>query len=347
MISSISQGAAAMQKKLSAFLLLSFLVAGSLAARQTSQPWVSYTPPSGKFTVLFPTGPKVDHQTTNDGGLITEVDTYLSRDAGAFFVNYMHLNPKANLSPDAALKAAQDGLIQSGGAKLLTSTKSEFVRGPNDRLPALEFTGETDAAAMKGSQIFDTDHIYTLATICPKGQDCSAAVTKFLSSFKLHPTTQPAKDTWINFNSTEGKFSALFPVAPNPTHQTVNPEGQTIQVNNVVVKDNDMLVGVTYTDYDPATTYPVESGMKAEQDALLKGLNVTLLTSTRTDFPRGATEKLPSLEFTAASSDQNLKATVIVDDHRVYIVAFICPKTKNCSAETQKFFSSFHLTPKD
>jgi hypothetical protein len=277
---------------------------------------------------------------------MTEVDTYLSSDKGIFFVNYMHLNPKANLSADDALRTAQEGLLQIGPVKSLTSTRTEFVRGPNDRLPMLEFTGETDASAMKGSLIFDTDHIYTLATLCPKGQDCSAAVTKFLTSFKLNPTKQPT-ETWINFNSTEGKFSALFPVAPNPTHQTVNPEGQTIQVNNVVVKDNDMLMGVTYTDYDPATTYSIESGMKAEQDALLKGLNVTVLTSTRTEFPRGSTEKLPSLEFTAASNEQSLKAIVIVDDHRVYIVAFICPKTKNCSSETQKFFSSFHLTAKD
>jgi hypothetical protein len=336
-----------MHKKIPALLLLSSLMAASLAARQAPQPWVSYTPPSGKFTAFFPTEPKVDHQNTNDGGLMTEVDTYLSSDKGIFSINYMHLNPKANLSADAALKTAQDGLLQTGGAKLLTSTRTEFVRGPNDRLPMLEFTAENNATAVRGSAIFDADHIYTLAVLCSKGQDCSASATKFLSSFKLNPTTQQAKDTWINFNSTEGKFSAQFPVAPNPTHQTVNTEGQTMQVSNLVVKDNDMLMGVTYTDYDPNTTYPVESGMKAEQDALLKGLNVTLLTSTRTESPRGSTEKLPSLEFTAASNDQNLKATVIVDDHRVYIVAFVCPKAKNCSNETQKFFGSFKLTPKN
>jgi len=335
-----------MRRKLPPFLLLSFLMAASLQARQAPQPWITYTPPSGKFTALFPTEPKVDHQNTNDGGLMTEVDTYLSSEKGIFFVNYIHLNPKSNLSADAALKSAQDGLIQSGGARLLTSTKAEFVRGPNDRLPMLKFTAETNASAMKGSLIFDTDHIYTLATLCPKGQDCSAAVTKFLSSFKLNPTKQTA-DSWINFNSIEGKFSARFPVEPSPTHQTVTNNGQTMQVNNVVVKDNDMLMGVTYTDYDPNTTYPVESGMKAEQDSLLKGLNVALLDSTRTEFPRGSIEKLPSLEFTAASNDQNVRAVVIVDVLRVYIVAFICPKTKDCSAATDKFFSSFKLAPRD
>src|SRR5579864_1791093 len=310
MISSISQGATAMQKKLSAFLLLSIFAAASLTARQAAQPWVAYTPPSGKFTALFPTEPKAGHQTINDGGLITEVDTYISSEKGIFFVNYMHLNPKATVSADAALKTAQDGLLQTGGAKLLTSTRTEFARGPNDRLPMLEFTGETSTTAVKGSAIFDTDHIYTLATLCPKVQNRSAAVTKFFSSFKLNPATHQPTDTWIKFNSSEGKFSALFPIEPKPIHQTVNSEGQTIQVNNVVVKDNDMLVGVTFTDYDPNTTYPVESGMKGEQDALLKGLNATLLTSTRSEFPRGANQKLPSLEFTASSTDQNLRAIV-------------------------------------
>jgi hypothetical protein len=347
MICSISQGAAAMQKKLPAFLFLLLLMAASLAARQAPQPWVTYTPPSGKFTALFPTEPKAEHQTTNDGGLMTEVDTYISSDKGAFFVNYMHLNPKASLSADAALKSAQDGLIQSGGAKLLTSTRSEFVRGPNDRLPMLEFTAETNIAAMKGRFIFDTDHIYTLATICLKGQDCSAAVTKFLSSFKLNPATQPASDTWVKFTSSEGKFSALFPVEPKATHQTINDQGQTIQVNNLLVTVGDMILGVTYTDYDPATTFPVESGMKDDQDTLLKGFNATLVASKRGEFLRGSNEKLPSLEFSGTSTDRNLQGVVIADVRRVYVVALICAKTRDCLAASEEFFGSFTLTPKD
>ena len=91
----------------------------------------------------------------------------------------MHLNPKANLSADAALKIAQDGLLQTGGAKLLASNRANYVRGPNDRLPMLEFTGENDTTAVKGYTILDADHVYTLAMLCGKGQDCSAAVTKF------------------------------------------------------------------------------------------------------------------------------------------------------------------------
>jgi hypothetical protein len=257
------------------------------------------------------------------------------------------LNPKATLSADAALKTAQDGLLQTGGAKLLTSTRSNYVRGPNDRLPMLEFTGETDTTALKGSAIFDTDHIYTLAALCPKGQDCSAAVTKFLSSFKLNPATQQIKETWVKFTSSEGKFSALFPLEPRPDRKTINTEGQTIQVNNFIVTDNDMILGVTYTDYDPNTTYPVESGMKAEQDTLMNGFHATLLTSTQTEFLRGSNEKLPSLEFTGATSNRNLKGVVIVDVHRVYVAASICPKTKEGSAASEKLFSSFRLTPKD
>jgi hypothetical protein len=176
------------QKKFSAYLFLTLLMAASLAARQAAQPWVTYTPPSKNFTAQFPTEPKVDHQTVNDGGPITEVDTYTSiYDGMIFFVNYMRLNPKANLSTDDALKMAQDGMLQAGGAKLLTSNKTEYLRGANDRLPMLEYTGGTDTATVKGNAILDVDHVYTLAMLCGKGQDCSAAVTKFFSSFKLTP----------------------------------------------------------------------------------------------------------------------------------------------------------------
>ncbi len=106
------------------------------------------------------------------------------------------------------------------------------------------------------------------------------------------------------------------------------------------------ILGVTYTDYDPNTTYPVESGMKAEQDNLMKGFNATLLTSTRAEFLRGSDEKLPSLVFSGASSDRDLTG-VIVDVRRVYVVASIVPKTKEGSAASAKFFGSFELTLKN
>jgi len=189
----LRQGAGAMQKKFVAYLILplafSVFMAASLAARQAAKPWVTYTPPAKNFTVQFPVEPKPDHQTLKDGGLITEVFSYISVSSGngIFFVNYMALNPKAAVSADAAMKTAQNGLLQTGGAKLLTSTKSEYVRGPNDRLPMLEFTGESDTTAVKGSAIFDTDHVFTLANLCSKGQDCSVAAKKFFSSFKLTP----------------------------------------------------------------------------------------------------------------------------------------------------------------
>lgn len=78
-------------------------------------------------------------------------------------------------------------MLQAGGAKLLSSNRADYLRGPNDRLPMLEYTGGTDTATVKGSAILDADHVYTVAMLCPKGQDCSAAVTKFFSSFKLTP----------------------------------------------------------------------------------------------------------------------------------------------------------------
>jgi hypothetical protein len=176
-----------MQKRFSACLVLSFLMSMSLAARQAAQPWVTYAPPSKNFTALFPATPKADHQTMNDGGPITEVDTYTSIGNGIFFVNYMHLNPKSALTADAALKTAQDGMLQSGGAKLMSSNRTDFLRGADDRLPMLEFTGETDTTAVSGRAILDADHVYTLATLCQKGQNCSAAVTRFFNSFKLTP----------------------------------------------------------------------------------------------------------------------------------------------------------------
>jgi len=337
-----------MQKKFPAYLLLSLLIAASLAARQAAQPWVTYTPPSGKFTALFPAAPKPGHQTTKTGDLIAEVYTYIASEKGInFLVSYQDLDAKSNPSADLILKNAQDHLLQEGGGKMLTSKRTEFVRSRNDRLPMMEFTGENATLTLKGLVIYDGYTNYTLLTFCPKGQDASVAITKFLTSFKLNPPTQKSNDTWVEFTSSEGKFSALFPREPVPDSKTINTEGQTIQINNFIVTDNDRILGVTYTDYDPNITYPVESGMKAEQDNLMKGFNATMLTSTRTEFPRGTNEKLPSLEFTGASSDRNLKGVVIVDVRRVYVVASICPKTKDCSAASEKFFSSFRLTPKD
>ena len=79
----------------------------------------------------------------------------------------------------------------------------------------------------------------------------------------------------------------------------------------------------------------------------MKGFNATVVASKRGEFLRGTNEKLPSLEFSGTSSDRNMQGVVIVDVRRVYVVAFICPKSKDYSADSEKFFNSFTLTPKD
>jgi hypothetical protein len=176
-----------MQKKFAAYLIASLVVATVHAAQQAPQNWVTYTPPTGRFTAQFPAAPTPDHAAMNDGGLIVTVDTYIASSNGMFFINDMRVNPKATPTADAALKSAEDGMLQTGGAKLLTSSMTNYVRGPNDQLPMLEFTGGTNSTAVSGRAIFDTDHIYTLATLCPKTQDCSAASQKFFNAFKLKP----------------------------------------------------------------------------------------------------------------------------------------------------------------
>jgi hypothetical protein len=375
------QCAATTLKFLTSFKLNSLSVAKTIpapapapavnSARQTPQTWVTYTPPSGKFTAQFPTQPSANHQTTHDGGQNTEVYTYGTSDNGVVLIaSYMDLDANATPSADADLKAVQDNLVRGAGGKVLESTRTEFPRGPNDTLPTLQFTGESDTSSMRGAVIFDAYHIYMLLTLCPKDQQCDASTLKFLTSFKLNPVratksnpapapsptpsaaaphaTQETGNTWVKFTSAEGKFSALFPLQPTPDHKTTNTQGQTIVSNYFLAVDKRVVFGASYTDYDPKATYPVEDGMKAERDALLKGLtggDAKLLTNTRTEFPRGATEKLPSLVFTAATSEQTVKAMVVVDDHRVYIVMVLCPKTMDASADMAKFFSSFKLTP--
>lgn len=178
-----------MQKKLAAYLILALLCAASLTARQAAPAWVTYTPPSKKFTVQFPVAPEADHRALGTG-LFTALDEYISAQHGnVFSINYMAINPKADLSADAVMESARDGLLQVGGAKQLTSAKSQFTRAPNDQLPMLEFTGETDTTAVMGRIIFVTDHIYTLSALCSKKQDSSADAAKFFTSFKLRPRT--------------------------------------------------------------------------------------------------------------------------------------------------------------
>lgn len=182
-----------MQKKLPAYLILALLCAESLTARQADQAWVTYTPPTRKFTVQFPIAPEADHRAIGTG-LFTALDEYISAQHGnVFSINYMAINPKADLSPDAVMESARDGLLQVGGAKQLTSTKSQFTRAPNDQLPMLEFTGETSSTTVMGRVIFVTDHIYTLSALCSKKQDSSADAAKFFASFKLTPSPPPTQ----------------------------------------------------------------------------------------------------------------------------------------------------------
>jgi hypothetical protein len=52
----------------------------------------------------------------------------------------------------------------------------------------------------------------------------------------------------VAYTPPSGKFTALFPTEPKADHQTFQVNSFALTVNNFIVTNNDMILGVTYTE---------------------------------------------------------------------------------------------------
>ncbi len=160
-------------------LAVLFIVAAAAVAQQATEQWVSFSAPDKSFSVLFPDQPRLNE--TKDAHAHNYIWLYAVPGQRVFLAGNTDYDFAFDIEQE--LKADQDNFLKAVHARLVTSKRFEFERGPNDKLQAIEFTGESPDYNFKGGAIVENRRAYVF---CVGGRGTLVASTdKFLSSVTL------------------------------------------------------------------------------------------------------------------------------------------------------------------
>ena len=171
-----------MTKKFPAALFL-LMTAALGAGAQAPAGWVKFSPPGAHFSVLLPSEPKEDTQTSQSphGPYTTHLFSAVSADREVYLVGWVDYDPKFNFGVQAELEANRDNFIKSAQARLLGTTPIKLGAHPG-----IEFKAELPGRADVVSRVFVVGRRpYQLIALTPAGRGPSANVERFFSSFRV------------------------------------------------------------------------------------------------------------------------------------------------------------------
>jgi hypothetical protein len=164
---------------------------------------------------------------------------------------------------------------------------------------------------------------------------------------KLPPSTStPANGPnvnasgWAKFTSQEGRFSVLMPGVPENKVQTMPSEPGPYTTHLFVLKGPRYVFLVGYVDYDPKFNFNRRSEMEMNRDNFIKGVEATLLTTQSMII-----DGYPVIEFTAETPEKIFHSRVYMVGRRPYQIVIGVPKGTDDSANIDRFFSSFKVSP--
>ena len=165
----------------------------------------------------------------------------------------------------------------------------------------------------------------------------------------LSAFTQTSNQSWIEYSSPEGRFSALFP--SQPEHQTktnTNPQMKSpFTVHIYSWTNNSVFLGIAYVDYEPEFHFSVDGELEANQNNFLKEAAGKLVSSKKFQFERAPGDTLPALEFTGEGSYATFGGVVVVDGQRLYQWTAGSRRDYDGAAMMEKFLRSFKLKSPD
>ena len=171
-----------MTKKILAVLSLLLLTAPAASA-QAQADWVKFSPPESPFTILLPAQPKEDKKTSDGPHGPYTATTYASRSPQRelYYVGWVDYDPKFNFGVQAEMEANRDNFIKDIKATLLSTTPIKLGNHPG-----IEFKAKIEGKADIVSRVYIVGRRpYQLMAVVPTGQDASANLERFFSSFKL------------------------------------------------------------------------------------------------------------------------------------------------------------------
>jgi hypothetical protein len=133
-------------------------------------------------------------------------------------------------------------------------------------------------------------------------------------------------------------FSASFP-APPQSEQSVE---QGVKLTTIVSAVPEVMCLVVVGDYPAIAS--ADGELESSRDSFLKGVNATLSSQHRIEFPRG-TVQLPALAFDSASATHRFNSIIVIDKLRVYQVLAGVPQNGGVQEHSDRCVNGFKLTP--
>lgn len=152
--------------------------------------------------------------------------------------------------------------------------------------------------------------------------------------------SNPTRDSWVRFNSEQGRFTVLLPQNPTEKTETVRSEIGPYTSHLFSVRSVKTVFVVGWVDYAPNFNFGVQSELNANRDNFVKEINATLVSSNNTRI-----DGYQSLEFTAETADTFYRSRVYIVGRRPYQLIAGTPKGTDDAANVTRFFESFKIRP--
>jgi hypothetical protein len=166
----------------------------------------------------------------------------------------------------------------------------------------------------------------------------------FIASLLLTAAPAPAAAEWVNYSSPDGRFQALFPVAPEESTQATKTENGSIPFTTCMAEldGGSVAFGIAYNDYPEAVRQAdAEKVLDSGRDAARTNLNGKIVSEARMTI-----EGYPAREFTIEGDVQGEKlfyhARIVLVDTRLYQIQIVrVGATPVDIADAVRFFASF------
>jgi len=150
---------------------------------------------------------------------------------------------------------------------------------------------------------------------------------------------------WINYNSTEGRYTISLPAQPKlGTQESATADGQKFTQYKAMVEDQDAIYLVGHFDHVQGTTFSADRA----RDGMVAAVKGTLV-SERTIHLSGYPGRELKVSAKLDGTDYILLAKFWDTENRVYVLQLIFPKSLEgdaLNAKAARYFDSFHILQK-
>ncbi|HXL81367.1 MAG TPA: hypothetical protein VN951_10875 [Pyrinomonadaceae bacterium] len=151
--------------------------------------------------------------------------------------------------------------------------------------------------------------------------------------------------TWINYNSTEGRYTISLPAQPKvSTQESATADGQKFPQYMATVNDQDAIYLVGYFDHVPGTIFSADSA----RDGMVAAVKGTLVSERIISL-----SGYPGRELKVGTKSDNNEYVILAKfwdtENRVYVLQIVFPESvdsESINIKAAKYFDSFQIVKK-